>query len=519
MPSDRQKLFLEGPIGSALLRLAVPIILGNVLQTGYQLTDAFWVGRLGGVAVAAVAVSFPVTFLVIALGAGLAIAGATLSAQYMGAGRQDMVNHVAAQTMLMVALTSVVMGGAGYVLSPYVLELIGVAPEVYHGALGFMRVSFVGIIFVFMYGMFQALMRGVGETRIPLIIVLGTVILNFVFDPLLIFGWGWISPQGVKGAALATLATQGLAALLGMMIFLRGRHGIQLAWRDFWPDPQYIKRAFFLGLPGSIELSTRGLGPMLMTFLVTSSGTVTLAAYGIGSNILQFIVIPAMSLSMAVSTLVSQNIGAGNVQRASRVTTLGAVWGFIILTAVGLIVYLFAPAFVAFFVPRDASVIAEGARFIRVMCLAWGAIGVQLCIVSAFRASGNMLVAMVIAIVSQFMFQFPLAYVLSKLALIARLLTHHGKPPRPIPSSRRNHCSPKITSPFSTASTLSVISPPSIDALRKAHSITSSAMASMPDGMVRPSALAVLRLMTNSNLSGSSTGSSDGFSPLRMRPT
>jgi Na+-driven multidrug efflux pump len=94
--NQRQKLFLEGPIGAALLQLAIPIILGNMLQTGYQLTDAFWVGRLGGAAVAAVAVSFPVTFLVIAVGAGLAVAGATLSAQYMGAGRQDMVNHVAA---------------------------------------------------------------------------------------------------------------------------------------------------------------------------------------------------------------------------------------------------------------------------------------------------------------------------------------------------------------------------------------------------------------------------------------
>src|ERR1700761_9760734 len=107
MPNARQKLFLEGPIGTALIRLAVPIILGNVLQTGYQLTDAFWVGRLGAAAVAAVSVSLPLTFLVIALGAGLAMAGATLSAQYMGAGRQDMVNHVAAQTMLMVTLTSI----------------------------------------------------------------------------------------------------------------------------------------------------------------------------------------------------------------------------------------------------------------------------------------------------------------------------------------------------------------------------------------------------------------------------
>jgi putative MATE family efflux protein len=275
-------------------------------------------------------------------------------------------------------------------------------------------VSFVGIIFVFLYGMFQALMRGVGETRTPLMIVLGTVVLNFLLDPLFIFGWGPLPPQGVMGAALATLATQALAAVLGIAIFLRGRHGIQLSWRSFLPDPAYIKRAFFLGLPGSIELSTRGLGPMLLSFLVASFGTVTLAGYGVGTNILQFVTIPAWGMSQAVSTLVSQNMGAGNLQRASRVTFLGAGSSFAILTIVGLIAYIFAPALVAFFVPRAPDVIAEGAQFIRVMCLAWGGIGVQLCVVSAFRASGNMLVAMVLALVSQFVLQFPLAYILSK---------------------------------------------------------------------------------------------------------
>src|SRR3954470_24947769 len=127
----RRKLFLEGPIARALVTLAVPIIVSNILQTGYQVTDAFWVGRLGASAVAAVSVSFPVTFLVIALGAGLAMAGATLSAQYMGAGRQDMVNHVAAQTMVMVAITSLILGGLGYILSPHILALIGAAPDVY----------------------------------------------------------------------------------------------------------------------------------------------------------------------------------------------------------------------------------------------------------------------------------------------------------------------------------------------------------------------------------------------------
>ena len=414
MSKVRQKLFLEGPIAEALLRLAIPITLGNLLQTGYMMTDAFWVGRLGAAAVAAVSVSFPVTFLVIALGSGLAVAGATLSAQYMGAGRQDMVNRVAGQTMMMVAFTSAILGAIGFFLAPYLLHLLGVVPEVYDGALGFMRVSFVGIVFVFWYAMFQALMRGIGQTKVPLFIVLGTVILNFILDPLFIFGSGPIPAQGVMGAALATLATQALAAAIGFMILLRGRHGIHLSWSALRPDFVYIKRAFFLGMPGSVELSMRALGPMAMSFLATGFGTLTMASYGIGTNILQVVTIPAMGLSMAVSTLVGQNMGAGNLQRASRITILGALWSFCFLTVVGLAALIFAPEIVAFFVPHDADVISEGARFIRIMCLAWGFIGIQLTIVSAYRAAGKMLVAMAIAIVGQLLFQCPLAYMLAR---------------------------------------------------------------------------------------------------------
>jgi len=219
-------------------------MLANLLQTGYQLADAFWVGRLGASAVAAVSVSFPVTFLVIALGSGLALAGATLSAQYMGAGRQDMVNHVAAQSMLMVAISSVVLGALGYALAPLLLRLLGVAPEVYAGALAFLRVSFAGLVFVFTYAMFQALMRGVGQTRVPLLIIGGTVLLNFLLGPLFIFGWGPLPGHGVVGAAYSTVVTQGVAAVAGVVVFLRGRHGIHLTWRGFLPDPAYIKRAF-----------------------------------------------------------------------------------------------------------------------------------------------------------------------------------------------------------------------------------------------------------------------------------
>ena len=169
-----------------------------------------------------------------------------------------------------------------------------------------------------------------------------------------------------------------------------------------------------LGFAGSFDFSSRALGLMVMSFLVASFGTLTIAAYGVGSTILQVVTIPAMGMSMAVSTLVGQNIGAGNLDRASRITFLGTALGFAILTVAGLVAFLGAEPIVSFFIPNDAGVIAEGAHFIRIMAFAWGGIGVQLCIATAFRASGNMLIAMVIAMVSQWMVQFPLAYVLAK---------------------------------------------------------------------------------------------------------
>lgn len=410
----RPNQLLEGPILKSLITLAVPIVLANVLQAGYQLIDAFWVGRLGGAAVAAVSVSFPVMFLSISLGAGLAIAGSTLIAQYVGAKNERMVNHVAAQTLLMIVSVSVVLGLIGYMLAPRILSLMGVDAQVYGFALGFLRVSFVGLVFNFTFFMFQSIMRGIGEAKLPLYIVGGTVLLNFILDPLFIFGWGPVPALGVMGAALATLGTQMIAALAALFVLFSGSYGIHLSWKDFAPDMTYIRRAFFLGFPASIEMSARALGLTVLTFLIASFGTLAVASYGAGSNILQLVMIPAMGLSMAVSTLVGQNIGAGNIDRAARIGKLGAWLGFWILTAAGAIVFIAAPYIIAFFVPGDATVIAGGAVFLRIMALSWGFLGVQLALTGVLRASGNMVVTMVLTLVSQWVLQFPLAYVLSK---------------------------------------------------------------------------------------------------------
>lgn len=413
MDSKKSKL-LEGSIVKSLFTLTVPIVFANILQAAYQFTDAFWVGRLGGAAVASVSVSFPITFLLISLGVGFAVAGSTLIAQYVGARNKVMVNRVAAQTLLMVVVISIVLGGIGYLLAPTILNLMGVAPDVFIDALGFMRVSLIGLVFIFGFAIFQSIMRGVGQVKMPMFIVLGTVILNFALDPLFIFGWGTIAGYGVMGAAIATFITEALAAIIGFYILLGGKFYIHLKISDFKPDFTFIKKAFFLGLPASIEQSARALGMTAMTFLIASFGTLAIATYGVASNIVQLVIILAMGFSMAISVLVGQNIGAGNVKRAAAIARLGAIISFVILSIVGAIVFIFAPYFIAFFVPGDPSVIQAGAAFVRIIAFTFGLLGVQMALSGVFRASGNMVVTMTLALISQWVLLLPVAYLLSK---------------------------------------------------------------------------------------------------------
>jgi len=410
---------LEGPIVRSLVLLAVPIMGANILQVAYQLIDAFWVGRLGADAVAAVSVSMPIVFLSISAGMGFAIAGTTLIAQYVGAGDRAMVDHVAAQTLLSIIAVSAVLEAAGFVLSPYILDLMGVTPQVHHAANAFLRITFIGLPFMFAYFMFQSLLRGVGQVTVPLYIVAATVFVNFWLDPIFIFGRFGIPAMGVMGAALATLLAQSLAAAAGIALLVSGRYGIRLSARAMRPDFAFIKRAFHLGYPASIEQSARGLGMTVMTFLITSFGTITTASYGVGTNVLNVIVIPAMGFSMATSTLVGQNIGAGNLPRAEKVARLAAIITFCTLTFVGLLCFLFADKIAAFFVPEDHAVIHEAAIFIRTVSWSFGFIGLQFALMGVLRASGNMITAMIISLISQWMLQFPLAYVLSSRTSLA----------------------------------------------------------------------------------------------------
>ncbi len=404
----------EGSILKSLISLSFPIIFANLLQTAYQLTDTFWVGRLGSAAVAAVSISFPIIFLTNSLGGGLAMAGTILVAQYKGREDKQAVDHITSQTLLMDFLISAVVAVIGYLLSPFIIGLMGADKEVFTSAVSYIQISFIGLIFIFTFMVFQSLMRGVGDVKTPLYIVLGTVLLNLILDPLFIFGYGFVPAFGVAGAAVASIGTQGLAAVIGISILVRGKFHVQLHTNDLKPDFPLLKKMFRLGFPASVEQSARAMGMTVMTFLVATFGTLTLAAYGIGSRILSFVIIPALGLSIATSTLVGQNIGAGKIDRAEKITRLSMLYGFIVLTLVGVAMFIFSRQITAVFIPGETETIESGALFLRIMALTFGFIGIQMSLNGLFRGSGNTMISMFLSIITLWMLRFPLAYLLSK---------------------------------------------------------------------------------------------------------
>lgn len=408
----KTRLITEGSIVKAMIVIAWPIVLANTLATAYQLIDTFWVGRLGAAAVAAVSVSTPLIFFFMSFGFGLAIGGSVFVAQYAGAGKYEDLNHVTAQAILTTIVAALVLSSIGYMTAPYILRLIGVGADIFADANAYLRISYCALIFSFGSIVFQSILRGIGEVHFPLYVISSTVLLNAVLDPLFIFGWGPIPGYGVAGAAYATACTQAVAALVGIGVLFQGRYGIHVRLRDFFPDYKRLKQTLQLGLPASIEQSTRVLGSLMLTFLAAGFGTLALATFGIGMRLLSFIFIPAFGLAMATTILVGQNIGAGNIERAEETTRLSAWAAFWFFNGIALLFYVFAVPIVRFFVPADETLVLAGAEFVHIAALSFGLIAIQQVLLGAFRGAGGTGAAMVISLISQWLLQFPMSYVM-----------------------------------------------------------------------------------------------------------
>lgn len=410
----KKNKYTEGKIFNSLVSLAVPIIFANILQTAYQLIDTFWLGRLGADAVAAVSLSFPVLFLILSLGSGMTLAGTVLVAQSFGAGNRKMVDFNSSQTMALIFYISIGLAFVGYYTAEPLMTFIGAGPEILRDSTEYFQISSFGFVFLFIFFAFQSLMRGIGNVMLPVYVVLFTVFLNAILDPLFIYGWGPIPGQGVAGAAYASIITQAISAAVALWILLKGRHGIQIHFSSMELKMDTVKKIVNMGLPASVEQATRALGMTMMLVLVTGFGSEIVAAYGIGARILSFIIVPAIGLGIATTSLVGQNIGAVKIKRAEKVANLSSRVAFFGLTAFGILMFLFAEALVTFFIPDEPQVIQDGALFIKIMAPSFGFLGIQQVLNGVYNGAGFTKASMFISILSLWIVRFPLAYYLSQ---------------------------------------------------------------------------------------------------------
>ena len=397
-----------------LIILAVPIIFSNIMQNIYQLIDTFWVGRLGVSAVAAISVSYPILFLMLTLGGGFAIAGTILVAQFKGKKDTEQVNYISSQTIIFVFILAIVISITGYFLTPLFIRAMGADKSIFQSAVSYLKLSFIGGIFLFLFMTFQSLSQGVGIVKLPAKIVFMTVLLNLVLDPVFIFGFYKVPAMGVNGAAVATIISQFIASALGIYYLFKGSCGIKISFKSYKPDFFLLKKIFKLGVPVSVEYFSRGLVMALITAIVATFGTKQLASYGIGIRVFTFIVIIGVGLSTATSTLVGQKIGAGREKIAEEVAKVSFLTAFTAFLSLGIIFFICSKEIAGFFIPHDSEAIKLTVTFIKILSIGFGFLGIQISLNGTFRGSGNTVISMFLTVLTMWILRLPLCFILSK---------------------------------------------------------------------------------------------------------
>jgi len=405
----------SGSIGKPLFFLSMPIVVTNLFQTTYNLADTFWLGQYSTDALAAISFAFPMVFLLISLGLGISVAGSVLVAQHTGAGDETAAEYAASQTVTFAVMASVVLGGLGYFVVTDFLAFMGASESVLPLATSYMEVISLGLVFMFGFFVFIALMRGYGDTVTPMLVMFGSVVLNIVLDPFVIFGWGPFPELGIEGAALATVFSRGLALTVGLAIMFRGTRGVQINIRDMVPDPSYLPRLVRIGVPASVEGTGRALSMNLLLFIVAMFPDPVVAAYGIGTRLFSVVFLPAIAVARGVETMTGQNIGANEPDRAARAAGLAAKVLFGVLSVVGIVVFVFPDPIVSIFVGEGqenaARVVAVGTQFLRYVALTFGFIGIMRAYTGSFRGAGKTLTAAAISMLMLGVIRLPVAWI------------------------------------------------------------------------------------------------------------
>ncbi len=409
--AEKQTDFTVGSIPRHLIIFSWPMFLGNLLQTMYNTVDSIWVGRfLGPNALGAVSVGFPIIFALVSLIMGISMATTVMVAQYFGAKEEDMVQKTIQNSLVLLVAGGILVSIIGVVFHRQLLELINTPQELLADASSYLVIFLSGLLFMFLYNVLGAILRGLGDSKTPLIYLAYATVINIILDPILIFGLGPIPRMGVAGAALATVISQAISAWLGMK-YLHEK-GLTGNWQGFRPDWGIIGKTFKIGLPAGIQQSVVSMGQLVVNSLINSFGTVVVAAFAVGTRLEGFAFMPIMSLSLATSAVAGQNMGAGKMKRAQKTLYWSVLLVVAIAASVGLLLFVAPNLWLSVFT-KDKAVMAVGREFLRILAFSYIPFGIMFVINGLLRGAGDTIATMITSIISLWFIRVPLAYYLA----------------------------------------------------------------------------------------------------------
>ena len=399
----------EGKVWKVIVRFALPLLVGNLLQQFYNITDSIIVGQfLGKEALAAVSASFFIYYFIISLVIGVGSGTTVVISQLFGAKQYQKVQLAFSSFFIFMLVGGIILSIAGIIFAEPVFRLTNTPEEVIPQAVAYFRIYIGGTFLFVTFNSIISILRGVGESVRPMLFILITTVLNIAFDLLFILVFKW----GIEGAARATVVSQGIGMCIALAYVNNTHPLLSIKKQDMLFDWKLFKESLKIGLPTSVQQCAIALGLIALLGIVNSFGTNTLTAYGAAGKIDTIITQAILTLSGALAAFCGQNIGAGRLDRVKK----GVQFTMYTNIALGLLtfaaVYLFGNEMMRIFT-KDIDVVAIGKEYLLIIggfFIVHGALNVYN---GALRGAGDTLFPMITSLVCLWLIRISLAYYLS----------------------------------------------------------------------------------------------------------
>ncbi len=405
--------FTQGPMNRAIILLAIPMMLEMMMESVFAIVDIFFVSKLGADAVATLGITEAIITLLYAVAIGLSMAVTALVARRIGEHNSEGAAIVAGQSLWVGVILSLMISVAGVVYAEDLLRLMGASPSSIADHAGYTSIMFGGCGSILLLFLINGVFRGAGDASVAMRVLWFANGINIILDPCLIFGLGPFPELGLAGAAVATTIGRSCGVLLQLYYLFYGHTRVELSARHLRPRVDEMLHLIHVSIGGIMQFFIATSSWVLLMKIVAGYGSVAIAGYTIAIRIIDFIILPAWGLSNAAATLVGQNLGAAQPDRAEKFVWRVAIYNFIFLMSVGIILIVIPDPIINFFT-QDSAIVDHA-----VSCLTWlgyglGLFAIGLVLNQAFNGAGDTMTPTKINFVAFWIIQLPLAYWLSE---------------------------------------------------------------------------------------------------------